>query len=455
VKSLSLRIFLVFWAALIAIVAAAIGVTILFLTHREELPRTRAVVLDEAVAALAEGDRSGLEAWLRRRQLGSGPRVYAFDESGRELLDRPVERPLERPLERLGRLRPPAHGLADVRVRPPEPYPTLIAPDGSEYRLLVVPRRPGAFGALGFSEVRVPVLLFALAITAVLSWLLARSITRPIDDLTRATQAFANGRLDALPAPNTLARRDELGRLAASFGEMGGRIRALLASRERLLQDISHELRSPLARIRLALGLAAQPGADVAAQFGRLERDVERLDALIGEVLSVTRLEAKIATLERVDTDLVALVGDIARDAGFEAEAAGKSVRQVTEATAAVAAVDPTWMASAIENVVRNAVRHTAVGSEVLITLNSSPGGLAIRVRDHGPGVPPADLTKIFEPFYRVTTARERDSGGEGLGLAITARVMAAHGGRVEARNPDGGGLEVELWLPPPAALRS
>jgi two-component system sensor histidine kinase CpxA len=450
VKSLSLRIFLVFWAALIAIVAAAIGVTILFLTHREEVPRTRALVLDEAVAALAQGDRAGLEAWLVRRQSGSGPRVYVFDESGRELLERPVEGLRERLVrERLAGLRAPAREVPNVRVRPPEPYPTLIAPDGSEYRLLVVPRRPGAFGALGFSEVRVPVLLFALAITAVLSWLLARSITRPIDDLTRATQAFANGRLDAMPAPRTLARRDELGRLAASFGEMGGRIRALLASRERLLQDISHELRSPLARIRLALGLAAQPGADVAAQFGRLERDVERLDTLIGEVLSVTRLEAKIAHLERVDTDLVALVGEIARDAGFEAEAAGKSVRQVMETSAAVAAVDPTWMASAIENVVRNAVRHTAVGSEVLITLRQRPDGIAIRVRDYGPGVPPEDLAKIFEPFYRVTKARERDSGGEGLGLAITARVMAAHGGRVEARNPDGGGLEVELWLPP------
>jgi len=453
VKSLSLRIFLVFWAALIAIVAAAIGVTILFLTHREELPRTRDVLVSEAAAALARGDRPGLEAWLASRQGDPGARVYAFDERGRELLDRTVDRPRERP----GGFVNPPNGVAGVRLRPPESMPTLIAPDGTEYRLMVVPQRPGPFGALGFSEVRVPVLIFALAITALLSWLLARSITRPIDDLTTATQAFANGRLDAMPAPSTLARRDELGRLAASFGEMGGRIRALLASRERLLQDISHELRSPLARIRLALGIAAQPGADVSAQFGRLERDVERLDTLIGQVLSVTRLEAKMAALERVETDLVAVITDIVRDADFEAQAAGKSVRLISSSASASVAVDPTWIASAIENVVRNAVRHTAVGSEVLITFARRAGALAISVRDHGPGVPEADLMKIFEPFYRVTSARERDSGGEGLGLAITARVVAAHGGRVEARNAAYGGLEVELVLPSdaPGASRS
>ncbi len=442
-KSLSLRIFLSFWSALIAIVAAAIGVTILFLTHREEMPRTRDVLLSEAAAALAHGDRAGLESWLQGREHGSGPRVYAFDESGHELLNRPTEHLRERQ----GRF-PPAPTVDGVRMRPPEPYPMLIGREGTEYRLMVVPRRPGAFGALGFTEVRVPILLIALAITALVSWWLARSITRPIDDLTRATQSFANGRLDAVPAPATLARRDEVGRLAASFGDMGARIRALLASRERLLQDISHELRSPLARMRLALGLALQPGGDVSQQLGRIERDVERLDALIGQVLSVTRLEAKIAALERAETDLLALVGGIAHDADFEAQAMGKSVRLVAPAEAVWATVDPTWMASAIENVVRNAVRHAPTASEVVITLVQHAATVAITVRDHGSGVPETELAKIFEPFYRVASARERDSGGEGLGLAITARVMTAQGGRVEARNAPGGGLEVELVLP-------
>jgi two-component system sensor histidine kinase CpxA len=161
------------------------------------------------------------------------------------------------------------------------------------------------------------------------------------------------------------------------------------------------------------------------------------------------------AALERVETDLVAVVADIGRDADFEAQAAGKSVRLISSSDSATVAVDPTWMASAIENVVRNAVRHTPVGSEVLITFARRAGALAISVRDHGPGVPEADLTKIFEPFYRVTSARERDSGGEGLGLAITARVMAAHGGRVEARNAAYGGLEVELLVPSDASAAS
>ena len=443
-KSLSLRIFLSFWSALIAIVAAAIGVTILFLTHREEMPRTRDVLLSEAAQALAHGDRAGLESWLTAHEHEPGPRVYAFDESGHELLDRPTDRLRERQ----GRFPPHPNAVDGVRMRFPEPYPMLIAREGTEYRLMMVPRGPVIFGALGFPEVRVPILLISLAITALVSWLLARSITRPIDDLSRATQAFANGRLDALPAAETVARRDELGRLAASFGDMGARIRALLASRERLLQDISHELRSPLARMRLALGLAVQPGADVSQQLGRIERDVERLDTLIGQVLSVTRLEARIAAIARAETDLTALVAGIARDADFEAQAVGKSVRLVTPPEPVRAPVDSTWMASAIENVVRNAVRHAMPGSEVLITLVRHAGTIVITVRDRGSGVPEGELAKIFEPFYRATSARERDSGGEGLGLAITARVMAAHGGRVEARNARDGGLEVELVLP-------
>jgi two-component system sensor histidine kinase CpxA len=309
----------------------------------------------------------------------------------------------------------------------------------------------------------------ALGITALASLWLARSITRPVLDLQDATEALTAGRLDARAPARTAARRDELGRLAGAFDAMASRIGALLQSRERLLRDVSHEIRSPLARMRLATGLAAQ-GADPATQLARIDTEVERLDTLVSGILDVSRLAPGAPPLSREPMELLPVIERSVADARFEADALGKHIDWqapadpvATMSDGAIAAPtilgDPHWVTAAIENVVRNALRHTAPGTAVRIRLSPEHGGYALRVRDAGPGVPEAELEQIFEPFHRVADAAV--PGGTGLGLAIAARSMAAHSGRIEARNiapavaddaasagTKPAGLEMRLWWP-------
>jgi two-component system sensor histidine kinase CpxA len=228
---------------------------------------------------------------------------------------------------------------------------------------------------------------------------------------------------------------------------MADHVRRLLASKEDLLRGMSHELRSPLARLRVASGLARQPGADVARQLDRIELEAERLDTLIGQMLQLSQLRAVEPAIPRAPMDLTSLLSEVVEDARLEASAADKSVAWTPGESVHVES-DHGLMRSAIENVLRNAVRFTKPGSAVTATLEQERGEARIVIEDRGPGVPPAELERIFEPFYRVAEARDRDSGGTGLGLAITARILHLYGGRVRATNAAEGGLRVEIRLP-------
>ncbi len=441
------RIFVSFWAVMVLIVGGTAGLTYLALAERgDEIPRGTSELMRDAARALAEGGEPALSEWLRREPpAGIDLRVLVVGEDGRELLGRPLP-------PHFGRLlRTPRGGLPDypgVEVIPARPLPQLIAPDGRRYGILALPpHRP--FGLLSaIPETRIAVLLLALAITGVASWLLTRSITRPVRALGAATRDLASGNLDARVAAPVSARRDELGTLARDFDAMAARLRDLMKGRERLLRDVSHELRSPLARMRVAVGLARQPGSDAARELVRLENEIERLDRLIGQVLHLSRLDAAARAELAEQVDLVEVLDGIARDAAFEAQGRGVSIDWQPPATAPQVRGNGAWLASAVENVVRNAVRYTAEGSAVALQLLEDPAEVRIVVRDHGPGVPDSELARIFEPFHRVAESRARDSGGDGIGLAITARVLAAHRGAARAANAAGGGLEVTLSLP-------
>jgi signal transduction histidine kinase len=213
------------------------------------------------------------------------------------------------------------------------------------------------------------------------------------------------------------------------------------------LRDISHELRSPLARMRVALGLARQPPADLSRQLDRLEREIERLDSLISQVLKLARLHGTDAPFAREAFDLDEVIEEVVRDANFEGAAKNCKITLQGAANAAING-NRDLVRSAIENVLRNAVRYSPHDAPVSVAVTRDQGGWVILIRDHGPGVPAGDLERIFEPFYRVAESRDRDSGGEGIGLAITAQVMKAHGGSAKAANSQGGGFEVRLSLP-------
>jgi two-component system sensor histidine kinase CpxA len=456
VTSLLARIFASFWVAMVLIVAGAIGVTLYMLAEQPEGPwRDPAVLAEQAAAALQSGGERALKHWLtglERSQLES--RLIIVGPSGADLLGRPIPRFMARRLA--GNLPEPGHDAhpappdpgRGARYRPPQPLPLIIAGDGTVYRLALIPRRPGFFGTLEVPQVRGAILLLAVLVTALLSWWVARSVSRPVRALTSATRALAGGDLDIRLPAQVSKRRDELGVLARDFDHMARRLRELVRGRERLLRDVSHELRSPLARMQVAVALGRQPGADVGQSLQRIEGEAQRLDALIDQVLRLSRLDAGAAALRLEPVDLVGIVDQVARDAGFEGQGRDVHVQWHPPEGSILVRADGELLASAIENVVRNALRYSSPGGVVEVALHAREREAQLIVRDHGPGVPEGDLQRLFEPFFRVAESRSRDSGGDGIGLAITARVLAAHGGGARALNATGGGLQIELSLP-------
>jgi two-component system sensor histidine kinase CpxA len=260
-------------------------------------------------------------------------------------------------------------------------------------------------------------------------------------------RALASENLDARVSAGLEGRKDELAVLARDFDAMADQLRTNRGATTQLLRDISHELRSPLARMRVALGLARQPPADFARQLDRLEREIERLDSMISQVLKLARLHGTDALLQRERFELDDVIEQVVRDANFEGAVKNCRINLRGAANCAVLG-SRELLRSAIENVLRNAVRYSPNDMPAEMHVARAGGGLEILIRDHGPGVPAADLERIFEPFYRVAESRDRDSGGEGIGLAITSQVMKAHGGSARAVNAGGGGLEVRLSLP-------
>jgi two-component system sensor histidine kinase CpxA len=307
--------------------------------------------------------------------------------------------------------------------------------------------------------------LILLSVGALVSYGLARYLASPATKLRRATHQLAEGDLTARVGPQMGRRRDELADMGRDFDVMAERIESLIASerrlaeserrtveaQQRLLADISHELRSPLARIAYALDLAqGSADAETRGYLGRIERESARLNELIGQLLTLARLEAapEHSTLEAATpVDLSSLLVEVCQDADFEARGRGRKVLLMKNEPCRVRG-SAGLLRSAVENVVRNAVRHTPEGTTVEVALHCDEWQTVVAVRDFGAGVPEASLPELFRPFYRVESARERESGGVGLGLSITERAVRFHGGSARAENAPGGGLLVRLTLP-------
>lgn len=292
----------------------------------------------------------------------------------------------------------------------------------------------------------------ALLVGGVTCYLIVWRLTAPIRSLRAAAQRLAGGDLSARVGSAFSNRGDELADLGREFDLMAERVETLMQSQKQLARDVSHELRSPLARFNVALGLArSHCTGDADRYFDQIERDSARLNELIGELLTLSLLESGAEQLVLEAVELDALIAKVAKDANFEAESHRKKV--------VVAACEPATVegngeliSRALENVVRNAVRYTreAMPVEISLLRGQDAGGqyAAITVRDHGPGVPEQALSKLFLPFYRVAEARDRKSGGTGIGLAITERAVKLHCGKVTARNAADGGLSIEIRLP-------
>jgi signal transduction histidine kinase len=281
---------------------------------------------------------------------------------------------------------------------------------------------------------------------------LAYHIASPIHSIQSTARRVAQGDLKARVPPSVSRRYDELAALAKDFDSMVNRLDSLIQTQKKLLNSVSHELRSPLARINLSLALLRNRfSADSDDLFQRLDRDVERIDLLMGQLLTLSRLEAGFSSAEREDVDFAQLVEEVAADGNFEAQALGKSVSLQTTGSIILQYADPHALRSACENIIRNAVRFTGPGSDVQIVLEvdrSAAEPLALlSVRDHGPGVPEDSLQAIFQPFYRISGDGET-TGGNGLGLAIASEAIRLHCGTIRAKNLRPTGLEIIIQLP-------
>lgn len=465
-RSLFLKIFLWFGLAMISMVLATVLVNEFL---RREPPRQAQremgdpALVEQAKRAVATFERdgqSGLSAYMDETERRAHLRVFLFDRELNELSGRRTPFGAREIAQRV------------MQAGVPEFAPTEFSPlvarpvqgeSGKQYAFVAeLPRRqPPALSS------HLLHLLGLVMIGGAFCFWLARYLTAPLKKLRHATQELARGNLSARVGPST-GRRDELVSLGSDFDLMAEQIESLVQSQRRLLGDISHELRSPLARLNVALELARQrAGPEAVSALARIQREAENINEMIGQLLTLTRLETAGQEVPKAEFDLSRLLGEIADDANFEAVSNGRTVKLEGVENSTIVGNEQ-LLRRAIENVVRNAVHYTAEGTEVEIgvqtplTNGQSAGArnafesdkketrdhyVEIVVRDHGRGVPPAALDEIFSPFYRVDDARDREAGGVGLGLAIAQRAIHLHGGTITADNASDGGLIVTITL--------
>ena len=449
-RSLYLKIFIWFWLAMIIInvvLFAAFALTRPTPTRRSwrDLAQTGPNA-QKAAEIYEQSGQGALSAALQSTEKASGVSATFFDETGQELSGRLVP---QKALE----LSAKAAETRDIEFNFDVEGTLVARPVVTQKGQLFIyvahiPRPPfqPTFQSLGLR------LLVVLVIGGIFCYWLARYLTTPIFKLRTTTNELAEGNLGARVATNLVKRRDEVGQLGSDFNVMAERLESMVKAQQRLLGDISHELRSPLARLGVALGLARQrSGSEANGALDRIERESDNLNEMISQLLTLTRLESGTDSRKRTDVDLAALVREVADDADFEARSVNRSVQVVSSDDCSINGVEE-LLRSAVENVVRNAVRYTPEGTAVEVALRKQNGGsdnfAVITVTDRGNGVPEEALERIFRPFYRTEDARDRQSGGgTGLGLAITERAVRMHGGSVQAVNAAGGGLAVEMRL--------
>jgi two-component system, OmpR family, sensor kinase len=446
-RNLYLRIFLSFWIAMVLALTFSVVATLWLSDQRAQHEQSRQDQLArEASSILAERGVPGLRDWLTEESVRAAPdRLFVLDRHGNDLLGRHVPESLR---ARFGR------GAVPGRVPdlPPDArdfrwLSQLIAPGDETYALSLLRLRRGPLGIFSSPESPIITVIATLLVSTVVCFLLARYLSDPIRHLRAATRSIAAGDLGVRVSSLMGSRRDELGMLALDFDVMAERLRALLASHRELLRDVSHELRSPLARLQIALGLARRPNADLEQEFDRIELETARLDELIGEILSLSRLDDPARTWVAEPVNLEELLETLVENARIEADL--RSIQLQLNALPGLSVEgDRELLFRAVENVLRNAVRFSPNGTLVEVTAERAADQAVIRIRDHGPGVPQEALARIFEPFFCVAQARDRESGGYGIGLAITARVAALHGGSVRAENAAPSGLALEITLP-------
>jgi two-component system sensor histidine kinase CpxA len=436
--SLFWKLFLTMWLSIVGF-SAAIG----WLNDklaREQWAEEPANTFSRGMIRITQRAQQALQTEGRkalRDELLNIPRmtrshIYIVDDSQKELLGR--DRALEQLVDR---------GTA---------MDTAEFEDGAGrgYTIYTVNRTPPATLLAPGPQGTALRLVAAAVISALISYFLARSLVTPLEELRRASRKIAAGDLATRVGQSMPRRQDEIGQLATDFDIMTSRLQAMQQANRRLLQDVSHELRSPLARLSVALEIARKKGAGkIEPELDRIGLEGDRLESLVSDVLGMLRESSETALKHDTEVDLVALLSDLVEVVNYEVPEGKPGIDwQVPEPCLFRGDRELLWRA--VENLLRNALRHTDPEKGVRLSLDRSKrkSTVTITVRDYGNGLPEAELEKIFEPFYRVQESRDRGSGGHGLGLSIAANAVQRHGGNISARNVEEGGLAVTISLP-------
>ena len=445
IRTIYTKIFLWFWGATTAVTVCVLTITAISggtPEGRRWLAHTLEFYAQSSVEFYKNGGVERVNAYLDDLKKNAGMDAALIGPDGRAVG---------------GRMMPPWTGDLEVEARMSNESKfraglrwagaaVVVRPEGT---YILVARIYPLRGYWRGYDLKVGLLRLAMAILAagILCFLLARHIAAPIRALQTAAGKIADGDLSVRATPSIAPREDELADLAGDFDRMAERIESLLQKQKEMLGDISHELRSPLARLRVSTELARRGDREA---LESIDADISRLDELIGQILLLTRMQSE-DRKSKEPVNLMTVLEGVAKDARVEAAPEGKTVTLSATGNCNLTGY-PMLLRSCFENIVRNAVKYTKPGTEVKIVAaeEAGPGGRMVRVEvaDHGPGVPGESLTRIFEAFYRVSDSRERDSGGTGLGLAIAQKVALVHGGSIEACNRSTGGLAVIVRLP-------
>jgi two-component system sensor histidine kinase CpxA len=440
-RSLYWKIFFFFWLTLIAAIFSVATLSEIIVEKRDQDQYQRVVKLGIKAADIYETKGpSELTVWLRYIDQEFAVKGFMLDSQRRPIsLANLPKNWLEFTLPLTQRR------LSERNLRGFQPY--RISSSSNRIYTFVAHRDDRGSYPAWLKHLPILQIITALIIVALLTAFVTWRITNPLRKLKQATDSFARGNLD-IRLPNRVeCRNDEIGEVGLAFNHMAERISLLVSNQQRLFRDISHELRTPLARQQIALELLARKLPDTEHQsLHRIEREIERMNALIDQVLTLLRLEQNGQSPSIEAYDLSDLLYKLTQDAQFETQSKDQIHLQQPEKNPLTG--QPELVSRAVENILRNAIRYTLDDGRVFLQVDMHKDTVVIRIEDEGEGVPEDSLKHLFEPFYRVEASRNQQSGGYGVGMAIAEQAIRAQGGRIEASNRSSGGLRVDITLP-------
>lgn len=449
-RSLYWKIFLSFWLATILIIITTAWV-IQEITQKSSIPARELVFMDSyanaAVATFESGHYAALQKWLEHTGIPRQMTLYLLSSSGeiigsqnppdivKQISTDLLKRELDSGLIKFG----------DIIVSH-----EIHSSSGITYRLIAVSTKPLAhFIEIPWAGLGIR-LIIAIVISGPICYFLSLYLTKPLRSLRLAAKSIATGKLNTRVGHFKGHHRDEIAELSGEFDSMAAQLETIMNSKTRLLQDISHELRSPLARLQIAIELGKKKAGSLAnAEFSRMQMECLQLNQLIREILECARLNKPLGQLHRTPVNLSKLLKQMIEDALFEFKDMKPQIR-FHETPVSELFIDERLFYRAVENILRNAIRYASPNPQVTISLyaNKNNTEIYLEIEDNGPGVPEEQLEWIFNPFYRVDSSREKKTGGYGLGLAIAQQAIKLHQGSIQAINRANGGFLVRIMLP-------